>query len=182
MGSKQKGSLFERQVCKRLSLWVSGGRDPDMFWRSASSGGRATRRGGSSLGHAAGDIASVKPGGFIFTTQFYVECKHYHNLQLGHFLTSGNGKLEVFWTVARRESSRYNRRPLLIAKQDLAPAIVVMEWRTLRDLELLSGWSVQGSRQGEEVVVVIGFEEMVTHGKVDFLSRRVRLAPQHEEP
>lgn len=39
-----KGSSFEREFCKKLSLWVSDGKDPDIFWRTAGSGSMATRK------------------------------------------------------------------------------------------------------------------------------------------
>jgi hypothetical protein len=41
-GGKQKGSQFERDVCRELSLWVSHGKQEDVYWRSAMSGGRST--------------------------------------------------------------------------------------------------------------------------------------------
>ena len=41
-GGKEKGSSFERLVCKRMSMWLSKGERDDLFWRSAMSGGRAT--------------------------------------------------------------------------------------------------------------------------------------------
>jgi len=41
-GGKAKGASFERDICRRLSLWVSAGKQEDVFWRSAMSGGRST--------------------------------------------------------------------------------------------------------------------------------------------
>ena len=41
---KNKGSNFEREICKKLSLWWTDGQNDDIFWRTASSGGRATQR------------------------------------------------------------------------------------------------------------------------------------------
>jgi hypothetical protein len=44
-GSKSKGNAFERECCKELSLWWSCGKEEDdIFYRSDSSGGRATVR------------------------------------------------------------------------------------------------------------------------------------------
>ena len=40
-----KGSSFERDISKRLSLWWTNGRNDAVFWRSSMSGGRATVRG-----------------------------------------------------------------------------------------------------------------------------------------
>ncbi len=39
-----KGSNFERDICKLLSKWWTGGKRDDVFWRTAGSGARATQR------------------------------------------------------------------------------------------------------------------------------------------
>ncbi len=39
-----KGSNYERDVCKQLSLWWSNGKREDIFWRTSGSGARATTR------------------------------------------------------------------------------------------------------------------------------------------
>lgn len=80
----QKGSGYERDFCRRLSLWWSGGpkhgRD-DLFWRSSMSGGRATvrgRKGKTTAGHY-GDIAATDPMGAGLLKVFAVECKCGYN-------------------------------------------------------------------------------------------------------
>src|SRR5262245_2386383 len=40
-----KGSKFERDLCRQLSLWWSDGKRDDVFWRASQSGGRAKFRG-----------------------------------------------------------------------------------------------------------------------------------------
>jgi len=40
----KKGSGFERSFCKDLGLWWTDGKRDDIFWRTASSGARATMR------------------------------------------------------------------------------------------------------------------------------------------
>lgn len=40
-----KGGNFERDYCRNLSNWVSGGLDKDIYWRTSGSGGWATRKG-----------------------------------------------------------------------------------------------------------------------------------------
>lgn len=41
---KAKGSSFEREICKTLSEWWSKTGSDDLFWRTQSSGARATHR------------------------------------------------------------------------------------------------------------------------------------------
>ena len=43
MPKAYKGSEFEREMCKCLSLWWTDSKRDDVFWRSAQSGGRAPR-------------------------------------------------------------------------------------------------------------------------------------------
>ena len=39
-----KGSNFEREICKQLSLWWTKNKRDDIFWRTSGSGARATTR------------------------------------------------------------------------------------------------------------------------------------------
>ena len=39
-----KGSNFEREICKLLSLWWTNDKRDDIFWRTSGSGARATTR------------------------------------------------------------------------------------------------------------------------------------------
>lgn len=126
---KQKGSGFERELCKQLSIWVSGGAQKDLFWRSAMSGGRATVARGEV--RQAGDVCSVAPEGHSLTDLFYIEAKFYADLALPRFFLESKGILMKFWDKALAESSKYSRSPLLVAKQNMYPAIVLMEENSL---------------------------------------------------
>jgi len=135
-GSKQKGAAFEREVCKKLSLWLSEGKHEDLFWRSAMSGGRATlavRRKGDGVNQSpvllrrqAGDISAVAREGCSLTDRAYLECKFYRCLDIPAFLFSGRGKLNKFWEQCVKEADRYKKQPVLIAKQNNLAPIVIM--------------------------------------------------------
>lgn len=74
---KGKGSAFEREFCKKLSLWWSYGDDDSLFWRTSNSGGRASVRGRNkkkTRGHY-GDICSTDSDSAPFTQVFTVELK-----------------------------------------------------------------------------------------------------------
>lgn len=124
-GGKSKGSSFERDVCRRLSLWVSEDKHEDVFWRSSMSGGRATvaHKRGIRLTAQAGDICAIHPLGQPFLDNYLCECKHYRDLQLRGLLTGG-GKLIEFWREACTQADRYGRKPMLIAKQNNLPVLV----------------------------------------------------------
>ena len=60
-----KGSAFEREIAKLLSLWWSDCERDDIFWRTQTSGARATsrkRRGQDTFGQY-GDIQACDPVG-----------------------------------------------------------------------------------------------------------------------
>lgn len=122
----RKGSAFEREVCKGLSLWVSSGRLPDLFWRTASSGGRATqmKKKGVDLGHVAGDICSTHPAGESFIRKYFIECKAYRDLNIPQLVMKETGLLAEFWSRARVEAESYGKIPILIFKQNQYPVCV----------------------------------------------------------
>jgi hypothetical protein len=118
-GGKQKGGEFEREICKLLSLWVTGNKHKDVFWRSAMSGGRATvaHKRGDLLDYQGGDISSIHPDGHKLTAYFCIECKFHRDLEFG-LLLFGRGKLARFWKEACSTANRHSRQPMLIAKQN----------------------------------------------------------------
>lgn len=78
MGGKAKGNSFERKICTELSLWWTDNDRDDIFWRSASSGGRATsrfRRSKKSTAASQGDITAIDPSGIPFLKVVTVEIK-----------------------------------------------------------------------------------------------------------
>jgi hypothetical protein len=125
-GGKAKGANFEREVCVKLSRWVSQGKKTDLYWRSAMSGGRATvihRQGGTN--RQAGDITAVATEGHTLTDKWYIECKHVRDLNIDTFIVSGRGMLADFWRTANKEAIRHGKVPMLIARQNRFPTIVV---------------------------------------------------------
>lgn len=76
-GSSGKGGEYEREMCKRISLWwTDGGRD-DVFWRSSGSGARAKVRGraGTATYGQHGDVAATDPVGTDLVDAFTIEIK-----------------------------------------------------------------------------------------------------------
>ena len=117
-GGKKKGSQFEREVCKALSLWVTNGKRGDVFWRSAMSGGRATM---FSDVRQCGDICAVAPEGVPLTDHYFIECKAYRDLQIERWLVTGRGKLADFWQETKDQAKIHKREPLLIFRQNGLP-------------------------------------------------------------
>lgn len=78
---KRKGGKFEREICKRLSLWWSDGEDDSIFWRTHSSGGRATQRAkkGKKTTGQDGDVGAIHPSGKPLIDLVSIELKCGYN-------------------------------------------------------------------------------------------------------
>ena len=77
MVKSSKGSSFEREVCKELSLWWTNQEADDIFWRSHTSGARATQRkkkGKTTYGQD-GDVTATHPCGQPLLDFFSIEIK-----------------------------------------------------------------------------------------------------------
>ena len=74
----KKGSAFEREICKKISLWWSEGQREDIFWRTAGSGARATQRSKNKKKTYGqyGDVQAIDPIGEPLTKLCAIEIKH----------------------------------------------------------------------------------------------------------
>ena len=126
--STDKGFEFERRTCRQLSLWITHGERSDVFWRTATSGARATMalRRGESV-RQAGDICAVAPEGHALMDLWYLELKSYKNLEITSFVLRGRGLLSGFWrTTVAKAAAHGHPGPVLIAHQNLFPTILLM--------------------------------------------------------
>lgn len=76
-----KGSSFERKIAVELSAWYSKGKRDDIFWRSTTSGARATirMRKGKQTADGAGDLMAIHESGKSFTKDCVIEIKRGYN-------------------------------------------------------------------------------------------------------
>jgi len=92
----QKGSAFEREICKKLSLWWSDGERDDIFWRTSGSGARATtrRKQGKRTRYESGDISFRDPVGKLFVDFFLLELKRGYSAGISvlDLIDKGTGK------------------------------------------------------------------------------------------
>lgn len=127
--SSEKGAGFERQICQRLSLWVSRMTRADVFWRSAMSGGRATlaakRRRGRQFTAQTGDISAIHELGHALLDLFVVECKFYRDFEV-HTIVFGKlgGEFCQIWAKLMGEARSTGRCPMLLAKQNRQPELL----------------------------------------------------------
>jgi len=127
-GGKQKGSAFEREICKKLSLWISDNERDSVFWRSAMSGGRATVgfKKGVVRNTQVGDISSIDPIGNKLTDKYVVECKFYKNIHLQSMLFGKpkENSIYEFWITLNNQAKKAGKYPLLIIKQNGMPTLI----------------------------------------------------------
>lgn len=123
----QKGGAFERLVAKRLSLWLTTGRRDDCLWRTAMSGGRATFQLKRDIVNRAqaGDLTAISAEAFALCERHLVEVKHYKDLNFTALVTSGAGLLAGFWRATQKTAARLDKLPILIAKQNHYPTVVL---------------------------------------------------------
>lgn len=133
---KNKGNSFERDICTQLSHWWSNGKRDDIFWRAATSGGRATQRSkaGKSTYGQHGDIQAVDPIGFPLTELVTIEIKRGYSKETFADLLDKPAGSPSQWRDFIKQSRRECRESgiphwLMIAKRDRREICVFMPVR-----------------------------------------------------
>lgn len=126
INGKNKGSAYERQLCGRFSLWVSNLKRDDVFWRSATSGGRATVRGrfGKSISTQVGDMSCLHPLGQLLLDHFVVEAKFWRRFNLEELIFRQKSPLIPVWKKLLEECGATHRLPLLCIKANILGELV----------------------------------------------------------
>ena len=142
MSKSSKGSAFERDFCKQLSLWWSDGERDDIFWRTAGSGARAcTRRktGRSTFGQC-GDVQATDPIGQPFIDLFTIELKRGYSKDtfVSLFDALDNAavqKYEKFITQAVQDHTAANSFFwMLVTKRDRRKALLFIPYYFIKKL------------------------------------------------
>lgn len=128
-GGKNKGSSFERLICKKLSLWFTENERDDVFFRSASSGAMATQRfkKGKNTSGQQGDITSTDSEGIKLIKKFNFELKSYKDFSLDFLVYKNKSLIHAWWEQCTGDSERENKRPLLIIKKNNKKEIIIFE-------------------------------------------------------
>jgi hypothetical protein len=134
MARASKGSAFEREICKKLSLWWTKGKTDDVFWRASNSGGRAKLRGrkGQSTYGQHGDIAAVDPIGEPLIDLFTIELKRGYSTVtpfdlLDHPAKAAMQKFEKWWDqVYESYQMAGSFAPILISRRDRRETMIYL--------------------------------------------------------
>lgn len=127
---KQKGSQFERDICKQLSKWISHGQRDDLLWRSAMSGGRATiaLNKGNKNQAQAGDISMVDRRAEKLIDNFIIECKSYKSLHFSSIFKTPrpNRGFIKFWAELTAITDESIKMPMMIMRENYGSTLVVV--------------------------------------------------------
>lgn len=122
--SNAKGGEFERKICRALTAWIDPTRKngkPELFWRSATSGAKATQdRKSGRKANQGGDLIAVADevlgtDHFWVTKVFSFECKDRHDYGNLDLLFTGRGDFLKWWKKAKGDAE--HKIPLLIFKR-----------------------------------------------------------------
>lgn len=128
-GGKDKGSSWEREVGKLLSLWLTHGARPDIFSRNVLSGGAFTNA--SSKGELSsrmpGDLMAAHPLAFTFMSKYAIECKHLASLGLEQFLfdDKNSSELSKIISFADGQARAVQLDYMIVAKQNRREPFVI---------------------------------------------------------
>ena len=140
-----KGSPFEREVCKTLSEWWSGGKADDLYWRTAGSGGRATIRGrkGKMTRSSSGDICATDGVGKPLTDLITFELKRgYSKYTMFDLMDQPkNGAVQKYWQwIEQAQLSATNAGTsywAIIHRRDGRPATITIPYDLAHQLEVV---------------------------------------------
>lgn len=122
-GGKSKGSGFEREIAKELSLWMTNGQRNDLFWRTHSSGALGT------IGNRKmeyGDIMAIDDLGKPLTDNYHIECRCGKIIRLRD-LAFGRGNIVDFIKQGRQGAKDSGRQPLWFFREHMMPTVAMFE-------------------------------------------------------
>jgi hypothetical protein len=131
-GGKHKGSAFEREIARTLSLWWTKGERDDIFARTMSSGAWGTGRAklGRRTANQYGDLQAIDPIGQPLIDICCFELKiGYGNWSFLDMLdrpAKTNTTIQEFLSQAMKSGELARRHPVVIAKRDRRVPIIIM--------------------------------------------------------
>lgn len=167
-----KGSSFEREICKELSLWWTDGDRDDIFWRTAGSGGRATNRmkRGLSTSGAYGDIMAVDASGADLLRLVCFELKRGYGQwcvldAVDRRPGSKPSMVESFWMQASRSALDANARyAVVIFRRDQKQTMIMSSEGLLTELS-----RHRGPHRGNKILFIAGGELIFLMPLAEFL-------------
>lgn len=132
-----KGSDFERDFARQLSLWWTRGMDDSVFWRVSASGGRARTRAktGKKTDNQYGDICATQTEGMPLMAKTIWELKRGYKKWSPFDVMDKPAKmkkqtLELFWDQVMQGVTDSGKplEPFLVWRRDQRVACVAMQF------------------------------------------------------
>lgn len=122
-----KGSTWEREVAKTLTVWLTGTPKPYVWWRMPSSGAMATIS--EENKELSGDIMPMRPEGAFLTDKYSIECKVGYPSSSFHKHLKGvkNDEITDFWKQCNRDADLADKKPMLIYKKKMQNSLIGIE-------------------------------------------------------
>lgn len=154
----KKGPGFERSFCKELSLWWTEDKRDDIFWRTASSGARATTRfkKGLRTADSYGDVKAEHPIGKPLTNQSVFSLKRGYTGKKQKMKLKWANLLDILDTpdhiktkpaivqwweeIESTREKAYREYSFLVFKRDRKKILISMAPSTFNILERLNGF------------------------------------------
>lgn len=171
-----KGSAWERDVAKFLSVWLTGEEKPYQYWRSPQSGGLATI---SELNKdLTGDIQALTTEAKFLTNIYSLELKTgYPKTSFWqHFKDIKNFHLEAFWKQCVEDARKGNKLPMLIyRKKGNKPIVGISDSSRLRKLNKLQNISMDFHKDKDlPSVTFYNMEEFFEIVTPEYLKKRYK--------
>lgn len=147
-GGSGKGSEYEREMCKLLSMWWTGEARDDVFWRSSGSGGRAKARGRAGVATMGqhGDVSATDPIGQPLIDLLTIEIKRGYSEYTVQdmFDRQPEGGVQVWegWCQQAMESAAQagSISWMLITRRDRRVPLAWVPAKVFKKLRLCGAW------------------------------------------
>ena len=132
--ASNKGSMFERDISKYLSKWLTGSEKPYQYWRMPGSGALATIS-EENVG-LSGDVRSLTREAEFLTRIFSLELKNgYPKTSFWqHFADIKNFGIRDFWSQCCGDAEKSNKRPMLIYRKKGRKPLVGIDIHTYMEV------------------------------------------------
>jgi len=176
INGKHKGSNYENQVSRNLSMWLTKGQDKKIFLRSDNSGATYTiyQRRSKSLDNHAGDITSNGPIADLVLKYFCLECKAYKDIGLWSLITK-QGCMYQWWVKHIKLCNEINKTPILVVKQNYKPDLFC----TTDGFASIAGPVIEPKMicqiEGTRTMYIYMFKDVLDLVPDDFISKLERL-------
>jgi hypothetical protein len=163
-GGSQKGAAWEREACRRLSLWITKGERDDLLWRTAMSGGRATIqfRKGLINKSQVGDIGAIDAiGERLLLRHVVIECKFRRKVDLALGILRQRGLLWKWWAKACSEATTAARQPMMIVRENNTPTLLLITMEGAKRLHILGHGYLFRLRAWPSEPLVMLFDDVV---------------------